>query len=33
MTLVEKKFRENGYYQALFPGMWFNNRELSLPEG
>lgn len=33
MTLVEQKFREKHYYQPLFPGMWFNQRELILPEG
>ncbi len=33
MTLVEQKFREKCFYQPLFPGMWFNQRELTLPEG
>ena len=33
MTTVEQKFREKRFYEPLFPGMWFNQRELSLPEG
>jgi hypothetical protein len=33
MTVVEQKFREKRFYEPLFPGMWFNQRELSLPEG
>jgi len=33
MTLVEQKFRDKRFYQPLFPGMWFNQRELQLPEG
>lgn len=33
MTAVEEKFREKRLHQPLFPAMWFNRRELSLPEG
>lgn len=33
MTSVEQKFQEKRYYQPLFPSMWFNQRELMLPEG
>ncbi len=33
MSSVEQKFHEKRFYQPLFPGMWFNQRELSLPEG
>ncbi|CAF1145140.1 unnamed protein product [Adineta steineri] len=33
MSLIEQKFQEKGFYQPLFPGMWFNHRELTLPEG
>lgn len=33
MTSIEEKFHEKRFYQPLFPGMWFNQRELSLPEG
>ncbi|CAF0913402.1 unnamed protein product [Rotaria sordida] len=33
MTLVEQKFQEKRFYQPLFPSMWFNQRELILPEG
>jgi len=33
MTLFEQKFREKRLYQPLFPSMWFNQRELILPEG
>ncbi|CAF2145915.1 unnamed protein product [Rotaria magnacalcarata] len=33
MTSIERKFQEKRYYQPLFPSMWFNQRELILPEG
>ncbi|CAF0866965.1 unnamed protein product [Rotaria sordida] len=33
MTLVEQKFKEKSFYQPLFPSMWFNQRELALPNG
>ncbi|CAF4452269.1 unnamed protein product [Rotaria sp. Silwood2] len=33
MTLVEQKFQEISFYQPLFPSMWFNQRELILPDG
>ncbi|CAF3683386.1 unnamed protein product [Rotaria sp. Silwood1] len=33
MTLVEQKFQEKSFYQPLFPSMWFNQRELILPDG
>jgi len=33
MTSIEAKFHEKRFYQPLFPGMWFNQRELALPEG
>ncbi|CAF5042784.1 unnamed protein product, partial [Rotaria sp. Silwood1] len=33
MTLVEQKFQKKQFYQPLFPSMWFNQRELILPEG
>jgi hypothetical protein len=33
MTIVEQKFREKRFYERLFSGMWFNQHELSLPEG
>ncbi|CAF0723441.1 unnamed protein product [Adineta steineri] len=33
MSLIEQKFQEKRFYQPLFPGMWFNQRELTLPEG
>ncbi|CAF2706664.1 unnamed protein product [Rotaria sp. Silwood2] len=33
MTSVEQKFQEKRFYQPLFPGMWFNQRELILPDG
>jgi hypothetical protein len=33
MSVLEKKFQEKRLYQPLFPGMWFNQRELTLPEG
>jgi hypothetical protein len=33
MSLVQQKFQEKRFYQPLFPGMWFNQRELTLPEG
>ena len=33
MTIIERKFQEKRFYQPLFPSMWFNQRELTLPEG
>ncbi|CAF4013700.1 unnamed protein product [Adineta steineri] len=33
MNLIEQKFQEKRFYQPLFPGMWFNQRGLILPEG
>ncbi|CAF4101838.1 unnamed protein product [Adineta steineri] len=33
MSLIEQKFQEKRFYQPLFPSMWFNQRELTLPEG
>ncbi|CAF1449332.1 unnamed protein product [Adineta steineri] len=33
MSLIEQNFQEKRFYQPLFPGMWFNQRELTLPEG
>ncbi|CAF0834979.1 unnamed protein product [Rotaria sordida] len=33
MTLVEQKFQEKSFYQPFFPSMWFNQRELILPDG
>ncbi|CAF1121848.1 unnamed protein product [Adineta ricciae] len=33
ITLIERKFQEKRFYQPLFPSMWFNQRELALPEG
>ncbi|CAF0765571.1 unnamed protein product [Adineta steineri] len=33
MNLFVQKFQEKHFYQLLFPGMWFNQRELTLPEG
>lgn len=33
MTSIEQKFREKRLYQPIFPAMWFNYRELTLPEG
>ncbi|CAF3683030.1 unnamed protein product [Adineta steineri] len=33
ISLIEQKFQEKRFYQPLFPSMWFNQRELTLPEG
>ncbi|CAF4107813.1 unnamed protein product, partial [Adineta steineri] len=33
MSLIGQKFQEKRFYQPLFPSMWFNPRELTLPEG
>lgn len=33
ITSIENKFHEKRFYQPIFPSMWFNQRELILPEG
>ncbi|CAF1425013.1 unnamed protein product [Adineta steineri] len=33
MSLIEQKFQEKRFHQPLFPSMWFDQRELTLPEG
>ncbi|CAF1172849.1 unnamed protein product [Adineta steineri] len=33
MNLFVQKFQEKRFHQPLFPSMWFNERELTLPEG
>lgn len=31
--MIKQKFQEKCLYKPLFPSMWFNQRELCLPEG
>ena len=31
--MVQEKFQEQQFYTPLFPSLWFNNRELCLPDG
>ena len=33
MNDVQEKFQQRRFHQALFPSLWFNQRELNLPEG
>lgn len=33
MAHVQQVFQDKGFHQPLFPAMWFNQRELNLPEG
>ncbi|UJR37824.1 hypothetical protein I4U23_030514 [Adineta vaga] len=33
ITIIEDKFHAKHFYQPLFPSMWFNQRELTLPDG
>lgn len=33
MNDVQDKFQQRRFHQALFPSLWFNQRELNLPEG
>lgn len=33
MAHVQNIFQEKGFHQPLFTAMWFNQRELNLPEG
>jgi hypothetical protein len=33
MMMFQKKFQQNHLFRPIYPSMWFNPRQLMLPEG